>query len=440
MTTYSDLLKLKIQSIKMMASSGYDVSDDLPVLSYKPENMKDYFEYAKDDTEKNAIRRCLHDNGIMTDRTCLSTIYESKIRPNHHSVVFFAPLPPSKKNSLSKSLIEGPVSLCALFPFAKRAYCGPCTESLTGIKKCPRCPIKQFCEDCEGDLKCEDCTKDKWCSSCSSRQKKWFNYRSSLQHCSKCPQEGGFCEPCSHDKSARSCEECKKETNSSDKDCKGCMEKLKCDKCTNKNFCTDCTKMKDVRGCEKCPNPQFCRECFTRSGFKACKKCPPPPQVIERFVIISHVPLSVDAKATASANVPRIKPSTGDWVETGCLIQVFLDREMSYNPLIHTYKSTYYILSIEEGVELFRSKDNNVTENQIYQFDSNEQISKYLGLFPGNVIRVQRKQVVPGCMAKWEVIYRVVRPIPISRKNRKRALKPTAEVVTSSAADNDQWS
>jgi DNA-directed RNA polymerase subunit H (RpoH/RPB5) len=438
MSSREDLLKLKKQSMRMMALSGYDISDDYPVFSYKPKNMEAYFKYAKEDIEKNAIRKCLDKNKIMTDRSCMSTIYESKKRPNHYAVVFFAPTPPLKKNSISKTVIESPIALCGFFPFAKRSYCKSCSKSLTGIKRCPRCPIRQHCNECEEGAKCANCTEDSWCTTCSSKQKKWFNYRMSLQQCSQCPDEGGYCENCSSNRKLHTCEECKDEelTNT---ECESCLEKLKCDKCTSKKFCEECTKIRNVKDCDKCPTPSFCRECLTRSGFEPCERCPPPPEVIERFVIITQVPLSVDAKATASANIPRIKSSTGEWVETGCLIQIFLDRDMSYNPLIHTYMSTYHVLTIEEAIELFRNKDNNVSEHQIYQMDSNEQISKYLGLFPGNVIRVQRKEVVPGCMAKYQVIYRCVKNIPISRKNRKRALKPT-EVVASGAIDDDQWS
>ncbi len=295
--------------------------------------MEAYFEHARSDIEHNMLRARLVESDLMTDRTCMSTLYRSKTAPGHYALVYFTPTPTGKTNSISKGLILVPVSLCSLYSFSKRKYCSSCIKELKETKRCPRCPLQQYCIKCTKELHCPKCVEDKWCSSCTVRLRKWTNYRLSLQHCKECPTEGTYCEECVPLREQHSCQVCPRDAqgNLLDKSCKPCREKLKCENCPEGSFCEECSKIRKFTPCASCPPPQFCRKCLPEESTETCKTCPPLPEIIERCVIISQMPLSVDAKSSATTNIPRIKPSTGEYLEVGCLIQTFLDWEILYN-------------------------------------------------------------------------------------------------------------
>lgn len=411
MSSNAELLAIKKASLELMSFSGYDISDDEPVFNYSPHDMNAYFKHANEDTTKNAIRKILKDNDVLSSRTSMSNIYESKVRPSHYAVVFFAPIPPPDKNSVGKNFIEAPVSLCALYSFSKRKYCSKCTKKISKTDRCVQCPIENYCSECVKKGQCSKCTTGIWCDTCLVKIKKWSNFKLSEQRCESCPSKG---------------------------ECKTCSEKMKCEKCTPSKFCSDCSKIKNLKQCEDCPLPQFCRRCVSTKELDHCEDCPPPPQIIERFIIITALPLSVDAKEVATANKPKIKPSTGEWLEIGCVMQVFMDSKILYNPLINSLGSLYQVLSVDEAIELFSNKSNSVTEHQIHPIDSNEVICSYLGLFPGNVLRVERKQVVAGNIVMREITYRVVKAIPNSKKSRRRDLKKKAEIVISGVLE-EEW-
>ena len=85
----------------------------------------------------------------------------------------------------------------------------------------------------------------------------------------------------------------------------------------------------------------------------------------------------------------------------------------------------------------WNNKNNTVTEHQIHPIDSNEPICYYLGLFPGKVLRIERKQVVAGDMAGRGITYRVVKAIPNAKKSRSRGLKKKGEVVISGVIEEE---
>jgi DNA-directed RNA polymerase subunit H (RpoH/RPB5) len=441
-----NLLTVKKQSIIMMKLSGYKTEDDDPVLNYEVEDLPEYFDYARDDIKNNAIRKLLSESGFLkVERCCFSTAYESRARPGYFAVVYFAPPPQAPSSSIGKSLIAGPFSLCGTYPFAKQVHCTSCVRSLKDIKKCPRCPAQQYCPDCIEDLKCPNCVTEKWCPGCTTRIKRWTNYKLSLQQCKNCPQKDenkSYCETCTHSREQHSCKQCYRnpEGNLDKETCESCMSSLKCENCPSESFCEQCDKIREKimedRTCSNCPETQLCKKCVQKNKFEPCKRCPPPPQIIERFIVIAEASLSPEAKVAISGGIPRIKPSTGEWVETGQLVQIFLDEELFYNPLINSLKSSYKVLSPEEGAKLFDDEGNNITEHQIHLIDFSDVVCKYLGLFPGNVLRVERKQVVPGSIPMFEIIYRLVRLIPSVRKSRKRGTKKKP-VVISGAVDED---
>jgi len=169
---------------------------------------------------------------------------------------------------------------------------------------------------------------------------------------------------------------------------------------------------------------EYCPDCKDET----CENCPPPPQIIVRCVIITEIPLTTDAKQVASANVPRIKASTGVPLETGCLIQTFMDHELSFDILAHSMGSRYQVMTREETIEFFKNSDdgsspNSVLESQIARIDMNGAICRYLGLYPGQLLRIERETVVPGTMLPYEITYRLVCSIPKIKKNRRRGLK-----------------
>jgi hypothetical protein len=283
------LLKLKKNSMIMMARSGYDISEDEPVFGYTPKDMDDYHVYAKGEGSKNIIREMLLKEGFLnTLRSTLSTIYESNVEKGHFAIVYFAPRQKGEK-TVSVSFIKSVTALIAQYPYAEQKYCAGCKD--------------EICED-----------------------------------------------------------------------------------------------------------------------------CPPPPQIIVRCVIITEVPLTTDAKQVASASVPRIKASTGVPLETGCLIQTFMDYELSYDILAHSMGSRYQVMTREETIDFFENADdgsspNSVSESQIARIDMNGAICRYLGLYPGQLLRVERETVVPGTMLPYEITYRLVCSIPKIKKNRRRGLK-----------------
>lgn len=438
------LLNLKKASIQMAIAGNYNVDEDKPVLAYKTGDLEEYFEYAKSTADTNAIRKAYDEKDQLTNRASLSTLYESKDRPNHFILMCFIPVPNKKFNkSISKDIITIGVSLCRDYLPQNQRYCSSCDEKQNKIKRCSKCPAQKYCKNCEENLKCTECPENSFCPACSTKLKKMNVYKLAREKCINCTQTE-YCESCSNLRNAQECKECSQFATQEEKDkCNNCITKLKCKECPSflekgkkgKNFCEDCENKMNFHRCKDCPFITFCNSCTKINNIKPCLKCPPPPQIIERCVIISEIDLSPEAKQVASANIPRIKPSTGDEIEVGCLIQVYLDKELLYNPLIHSLGSRYQVMSIEETIDFFQNPENNVTEYQIPQIDMAGPVCQYLGLYPGRLLRIERTILVPGSMIQYEIVYRLVRLIPIVRKNRRRNLKKTATNITSAVED-----
>jgi DNA-directed RNA polymerase subunit H (RpoH/RPB5) len=105
-----------------------------------------------------------------------------------------------------------------------------------------------------------------------------------------------------------------------------------------------------------------------------------------------------------------------------------MDYELSYDILAHSMGSRYQVMTREETIDFFENADdgsspNSVSESQIARIDMNGAICRYLGLYPGQLLRVERETVVPGTMLPYEITYRLVCSIPKIKKNRRRGLK-----------------
>ncbi len=440
------LLLLKQASINMAKASGYNVEEDLPVMDYKPSDIKAYYEYAESNAESNAIRKALIVGNQLTKRSALSTLYESNDRPNHYILFCFIPLPENSKNA-GKDVVIIPANLCKSYTPMKQQYCSSCIEEFNTYKRCLKCPQQHYCEECTESLKCENCLENKFCTACTAKLKKINVYKLAREKCPNCTDKD-FCKLCNEMRKNAECKECTNTKKQSDKDaCSNCLSKLQCKDCpevmpetkkgkkSKTGFCEDCDIKINFERCEKCPPVIFCSECTRKYDIKPCKKCPPSPQIIERCVIISELQLTPEAKQVVSGNIPRIRASTGEWIETGTLFQIFLDHDILYNPLIHSLGSNYQVMSTEETVEFFQNKDNHVTENQIFQLDMSLPISKYLGLFPGKLVRVERPILVPGSILTYEITYRLVRIIPIVKKNRRLVKKKINTNVSGAVED-----
>jgi len=410
-------LKLKIATIQIASACGYDTSEDDEVLAYKPKDIGDYYKYALNTIESNAIRSILHDNGQLSNRSSLSTLYESKDRPNHFILICFLFIHKDLKQ-IGVEFVKPVMELCNLYMPSNQKYCNDCVKKHNKIKACLNCSQPQFCSDCITKLRCKNCDDEKLCNICINKMKKINIHNIINKKCGNCTKSD-FCEACKSDQESSN-------VKNSCKDCKGELFS-----------CEDCEFKKNFTKCEECPQFTFCNSCIKTKNITTCKNCPKAPQIIERCVLISEYPLTPDAKDKAAANIPRIKPNTGELISAGCLVQIYLDHELSYNPIIHSLGSRYYVMTTEETIKFFNNPDNYVTEFQIHQIDMHGTICKYFGLYPGQLLRIERDILVPGSMILHEIIYRIVRFIPIVRKNRRRGLKKTAQTNVSGAVDDD---
>lgn len=446
----ANLLKVKIGTIEMMAMSGYNVDEDRPVLDYKPKDLEGYFKYAKNNSEDNAVRRALTDDlkggTVMNQRSSLSVIYPSKKEKNRYALVFFVPIQKSLANkSVSNQIIQIAINICLKYVWKPQIYCGDCTGKLDDIKKCFKCPSQQYCGNCFDDLKCQKCEGNTFCNTCKKKMRKFDNYIISLEKCGNCTDEE-FCEKCDNLRKEVECKDCdsfkirngdKSNTLDETKQCFTCLDNLKCPDCDD-NFCDDCEKKFGVSRCDKCPVRVFCKGCQNdgeMKDFKPCKKCGPVPEIIERCVIVSELPLSSEAKQLVSTPHPKIKASTGEDLEVGCLTQVFMDYSFYINPLKYSSNCRFQVMSKAETIDFFTSKRNNVKESQIHQIDMLDPVCKYLGLIPGNFIRIERLQVVPGSISSIEVIYRHVRRIPKDKKNKRNMKKKIGTIASGTNID-----
>jgi len=411
------LRKLKIATIQMASSCGYDTSEDDAVLGYKASNMREYYNYAKDSIDSNAIRNTLDSHGYFSFRSSLSTLYESIDRPNHFILICFLFIPDNVKQ-IGIDFVRPAIKLCQSYTDTNQKYCDECVIKHDKIKPCLNCPSQQFCTDCITKLKCENCEDEKLCNNCVNKMKKINTHNIINKKCNNCKKKN-FCENC---------------TDLQNKN----IIKNNCKDCKNELFsCEDCKLKKNFEKCQNCPQFTFCKSCIKSNNITPCKKCDKPPQIIERCILITEYPLSSDAKEKSSGNIPKIKPNTGELISAGCLVQVYIDHEILYNPLIHSLGSRYQLMTTEETIEFFNNPDNYVTESQIHQIDMQGAICKYLGLYPGQLLRVERDILVPGSMIQHEIIYRLVRFIPSIRKNRRRGLKKTVTTNVSGAVDED---
>jgi DNA-directed RNA polymerase subunit H (RpoH/RPB5) len=446
------LLDLKKASIRMAIAGNYNVDEDRPVLDYKPGDIRKYFDYAFENASSNAIRNALELKGQLTKRSSLSTLYESIDRPNHFILFYFVYTPKeSSSKFVGKEIILIPNTLRTMYGPMKQKYCEECINNQNEIKRCFKCPTPQFCKTCTESLKCENCPENKLCPTCVVKLRKMNIFSLAREKCGMCTKSE-YCQRCKEMRSGQECKECANFTKQSEKDsCQNCISKLKCKDCDPSRteekgkskskkeieFCEDCQTKFDFKKCEECPPPNFCNECIKINKIKPCKDCPPPPQIIERCVIITETQLSPDAKQVASANIPRIKASTGEWIEVGCLVQVYMDYEMFYNPLVHSLGSRYQVMSTEQTIEFFKNKNNSVTESQIFQADMAGPVARYLGLYPGQLLRIEREILVPGTMITHEVVYRLIRLIPVVKKNRRRNLKKKVNTNISGAVEDE---
>jgi DNA-directed RNA polymerase subunit H (RpoH/RPB5) len=449
-STNSKLLEVKKRSIEMMSARGYDVSEDLPVLDYEPDELEDYFEYAKEAVDTNAIRSALmYDKGdsLLNLRSALSTLYESKERPDHYAMVFFVPIRRSKDNkSVSKQIIQIPIEVCLRYPWTKQTYCSDCSDKFDSIKQCSECPIQQFCEDTFDGYKCDECEDGNFCRKCKNKMRKFRNYLITYDRCENCTEEK-YCDDCDKIREEAECKDCSsykiRHGNKSKRlkpkdECNTCFDKLKCSDCTEDGLCDDCNKKYDPVGCENCPLKPFCEECMSSPKLAPCKNCPDSPKIIEQCVIISDVQLSSDAKQVATTPYPRVRATTGELLEVGCLTQVFMYQDFFFNPLKHNLGCRYQVLTTQQTIDYYKTDRNNVKEGNMHKLDMAGPICKYLGLYPGQMVRIERDSVVPGTIVETEIVNRIVNSIPIVKKNRRRGANKKGVIVASGAGVNEE--
>ena len=441
-------LEIKKASLEMLALSGCNIDHEKDILEYDTRDMQGYMDFLENNPGANIVTQTLSNKNIYSDRSMMSSIYRHNDNPNHYTLVYFVPTLIEETKSVSKVMISPVVDICVKNSFSNQEYCKGCENKLEKIKQCHECPTQKYCDGCVQDISCDNCVGG-MCSECVSKIEKHNRYNLSIKRCKDCPK-GDMCRNCIRTRKHVECKQCPSHMIDAGEDydnegekyrrydpCVPCMNEMKCENCDEDEFCNLCSAKSKIEKCDNCPTKQFCMKCAVKHGVKRCDSCPQAPEVIMRCVIISETEPSPKAKQAATANIPKIKASTGEWLENGCVMQMFLDSEILIKPLIHSMGSRYQVLTTQEAVDLFTSPTNAIKEDQIYQLDMFRPISKYLGLYPGKVVRVERDILIPGTMLTKELIYRRVTLIPfLAKKRNRKAVNKNVQVAPGKGLDD----
>lgn len=433
------LLNAKRATIKMCGESGYDVKSDDAFFSYSPEDLEPYCEHLRPQQETNPI----FTNGAPYNiRTCLSTFYESKSRKGFFCVVYFLPQKNTEGPKARKIILNSPIDLVSKYGYHNPVYCSDCVIRINSTKQCIKCPPQKHCTKCKLSLSCRNCLPNSFCSKCANKLRKFKQYRFTLDFCENC-EDGKYCDACDDVRKSKECKNCTSykirhsmKVSRKSKVNDFCIECIKCENCTDE-LCEDCSTKYNFTPCVNCPLKKFCYDCNAERKIDSfCDNCPVQTDIIERCIIVSASELTPDSKKTATVNMPKVNASTGEWIENGCVVQVYLDRDLSYNPLLHDMGNRYYPLSTEESVAFFRA-NKNVTENQMPRMDAFGPICKYLGLYPGKLVRIERNAVIPNSSDECTVSYRLVVGVSNVKKSRVK-VKKVRQVAVQSDISNEE--
>lgn len=421
----------------MCKVSGYNVDTDEAFFSYEPGDLKTYFDYVKEEGHPIDF---IANGGILNERSCLSTLYESSTKPGYFCLVYFLPILLEDDKNAANKIVAPPIDFCTRYGYHNLVYCGKCFDRINSIKQCIKCPVQKYCTECTPRLSCMGCTDEKLCIKCINKIKKMRVYKNSLEFCSEC-KDSTFCKKCDKTRSQKECKNCSsyiKRTTVKTK-LKGnevCHDCVKCDDCEDDSMCEDCTAKFGVTTCPKCPIKTFCTECSVKNNLELCDSCPPQANIIERCIIISIVELTPASKKIVSINIPKLCASTGEWIENGYLVQIFLDRDFLINPLVYSMGIGYYPMPINETVQFFKT-NTDMLETQMCQMDMHGPICKYLGLYPGRLVRIERKSIIPNSADNDTVTYRLIVGISKVKKSRSKLKKNKKPIINASGINEE---
>ena len=128
-------------------------------------------------------------------------------------------------------------------------------------------------------------------------------------------------------------------------------------------------------------------------------------------ILVSKTPLSTEAsKEISSIRVPRerapLNISNSISSFSDCFIQTFLDDELTYTPEDHTYVPKHRIMEVQEASNFLTQ--NRLKLNQLPQIAIDDPVVKRLGALPGEIIEIQRENLIPDTFLDQELCYRIV--------------------------------
>lgn len=112
-------------------------------------------------------------------------------------------------------------------------------------------------------------------------------------------------------------------------------------------------------------------------------------------IIITGKPLSTQAVKSINGLV-------------GYSIQIFLEEEMSYDPTEHVFVPKHIPLSKEEQKDFLNK--NNLSVDEMPIIATNDIISRYYGLRPGQVVRIERQNMFETMILN-SVTYKVIKDV-----------------------------
>jgi DNA-directed RNA polymerase subunit H (RpoH/RPB5) len=97
----------------------------------------------------------------------------------------------------------------------------------------------------------------------------------------------------------------------------------------------------------------------------------------------------------------------------------FLDNEVLFNPLMHSYSAKSRLLSQYEKLDFVAR--NSINEIELPCVYANEAVVKYLGGRPDDIIEYHVESFIPDVLLQFEVFHRLVRrPVDKEKKSRSK--------------------
>jgi DNA-directed RNA polymerase I, II, and III subunit RPABC1 len=91
---------------------------------------------------------------------------------------------------------------------------------------------------------------------------------------------------------------------------------------------------------------------------------------------------------------------------TKSLVQIFCEIELNYDVLSYVYQPRYEVLSEEQAAEFF--KVNKIQPTQMPIIRSYDPVAKYLGLFPGTVLKEYNTNLSGETMVDEYITYSII--------------------------------